>query len=542
MSRLGVAMDLGTSGIRAQAIDLDNNAVVGAAITARHPLPGANVMDHLHFAIEAGGEMAHQILIRAVNRVIGALGVPVDQIVRLAICGNPIQVSLFQDIEIRDLAYAGKRKREALGITEPQRRAVMLPAGEISGLALSENARVLVPPAVRHEIGADSLAMMIKTGILEKNQTAIVTDYGTNAEMALVVDGTIYTGSTAAGPALEGQQISHGMLALPGAISDVAYDGQRLRTTVLGKDMVARPGDAVDPESGQRLIRGQVPAKGITGTGVIALIAEARRSGLIRLPNITCADHIIHLADGITFTEKDLAEAGKAIGAIRAGHLSLCKTAGIGMDEILVAYMAGASGTYVDAIKARDVGLVPPMVRDIFQAGNTSLAMARDMVNDPDELWRLEKLSEELRKHHVMFATSEAFEKAFVLELSYWTEGMTMEQFKRFLRKFDLPDLPPPETRPAVSRTEGHDIGSFGRHGLSVIDTIDESERVCFPGCTGCGACITECPESALQIENNHASPEIGLDLSRCNGLGCGRCEQACPENVFEYKKIIAIP
>jgi methylamine methyltransferase corrinoid protein reductive activase len=535
-------MDLGTSGIRAQAIDLDGNTVVGAAITTRHPLPGANVMDHLHFAIEAGTKMAHRILIRAVNRVIGALGVAVDRIVRLAICGNPIQVSLFQDIEIRDLAYAGKRKREALGIIEPQRNAVMLTAGEIGGLALAENARVLIPPAVRHEIGADSLAMMIKTGILEKKQTAIVTDYGTNAEMALVADGTIYTGSTAAGPALEGQQISHGMLALPGAISDVAYDGQGLRTAVLDKNMAARTGDTVDPLSGRRLGRGQVSAKGITGTGVIALIAEAMRSGLIRLPTITGADHAIHLADGITFTEKDLAEAGKAIGAIRAGHLSLCKTAGIGMDEVRVAYMAGASGTYVDAIKARDIGLVPPMVKEIFQAGNTSLAMARDMVNDPDELWRLEELSEKLRQHHVMFATSEAFEKAFVLELSYWTEGMSMEQFKLFLRKFDLPDLPPPETHPAVVRTGGHDMGRFGRHGLSVIDSIDKSEQVCFSGCTGCGTCIAECPESALQIENDRVAPRIGLNLSRCNGLGCGRCEQVCPENVFEYKQFIAIP
>ena len=41
----------------------------------------------------------------------------------LAVCGNPIQLSLFQEIEIRDLAYAGKRKLEALGVVATKRDA-----------------------------------------------------------------------------------------------------------------------------------------------------------------------------------------------------------------------------------------------------------------------------------------------------------------------------------------------------------------------------------------------------------------------------------
>lgn len=53
----------------------------------------------------------------------------------------------------------------------------------------------------------------------------MVTDYGTNAEMALKVGNRIYTGSAAAGPAIEGQQISKGMLATPGAIADLRLSG-----------------------------------------------------------------------------------------------------------------------------------------------------------------------------------------------------------------------------------------------------------------------------------------------------------------------------
>ena len=45
-----------------------------------------------------------------------------------------------------------------------------------------------------------------------------------------------------------------------------------------------------------------------------------------------------------------------------------------------VMYMCGASGTYVDAMKARDVGLIPPSSTEIYQYGNTSLAMATDIL------------------------------------------------------------------------------------------------------------------------------------------------------------------
>jgi uncharacterized 2Fe-2S/4Fe-4S cluster protein (DUF4445 family) len=45
--RTGVAIDLGTSGFRAQKIDLESGKIKKTVITLRNPLPGANVMDHL---------------------------------------------------------------------------------------------------------------------------------------------------------------------------------------------------------------------------------------------------------------------------------------------------------------------------------------------------------------------------------------------------------------------------------------------------------------------------------------------------------------
>ena len=66
--------------------------------------------------------------------------------------------------------------------------------------------------------------MMLKSNFLDNKEISLVTDYGTNAEMALKVGDKIFTGSAASGPALEGQEISCGMLASPGAISDIVLE------------------------------------------------------------------------------------------------------------------------------------------------------------------------------------------------------------------------------------------------------------------------------------------------------------------------------
>jgi methylamine methyltransferase corrinoid protein reductive activase len=556
MAKIGIALDLGTSGFRGQALDLDQNGLImSTAVTTRHPLPGANVMDHLHFAIEVGLERAHEVMIHAINKVIDHLGINNEEVIRLAVCGNPIQLSLFQKIEIRDLAYAGKHKLEALGVVAPKRDAQIIKAGKISGLNLPANADILIPPAVRHEIGADALAMMIQTGMLEKNEIAIATDYGTNAEMALIVNGIVYTGSTAAGPALEGQHIQDGLLALPGAICDVEFDSENvlytdgsdvpekdhpqykgLKTFVLNNDMMAQPGDTVDPATGNLLKKGEQKAVGITGTGVLALISQGIDVRLIQVPKIITSDAKIHLSNGIKFTEKDLEEAGKAIGAIRAGHISLCQEAKINLEDIETGYMCGASGTYVDALKAREIGMIPKGVKKIYQVGNSSLAMAGDMVRNVDKLWQMKQIANDLRQHHCMFADSKIFEKVYILELSYWTQGMPLKEYHMFLKKFGLPPLKEGGAVPEVIKTVKQDIAELGIRGLKIISDIGEQKTIVFEGCIGCDTCVDECPEKALYLDDKQGCFSITMDLALCNGLACRRCEKVCQENVFVQK------
>ena len=259
-----VAVDIGTSGIRGKLLDADSGRTVRTCITTRNPIPGANVMDHMSFAMEFGVDLAHGVLLSAVHDVVRRL--KADGIERLALCGNPIQLSLFEGIDIRDLAFAGENKLRNEGIAPLDRRGHSFD-GDRLGFPGTE---IIVPPAVKHEIGADALAMMLKSGFLDDDM-CMVTDYGTNAEMALKVGDDIYTGSAAAGPAMEGQQIRCGMVAGPGAVSDLVRTPSGWRAMVLDDDLMPQEGPMINLRSDITRPGGLDPV-GITGTGVVAMV------------------------------------------------------------------------------------------------------------------------------------------------------------------------------------------------------------------------------------------------------------------------------
>lgn len=536
--RTGVAIDLGTSGFRAQKIDLESGEIKRTVITLRNPLPGANVMDHLDFAIHYGLDKAHRLSVTAVKNILAKLGVNLTELEKLSICGNPIQLSIFQGIPIEDLAYAGERKKQKYQIKEQNRDARIVPLAEIEGFEETVNCKLFVPPAIKHEVGADALALIVKAGMIESNEVAIATDYGTNAEMALKANGIIYTGSAAAGPALEGQEIEFGSIASPYTISDVEFEGENLRCYILDKDMKVTVGDLINPKTGKVVEKGELTAKGITGTGVIALIEAGLRNKLIVLPKIQTADGILHLQDGIKFTNKDLIEAGRAIGAIRAGHITLCAAAGIEMEELQTAYMSGAAGTYMDAAKANKVGMIPYNSSYVSQIGNTSLSIAREILLSEDRLWELQAIAKEIMSTHVMFATAEAFKEAYLLELAYWNEGMAFKMLQKFLKKKKLPMIGEPSAILKIDRRVERDIPEHGEEGLEVIEKVGTYLTMLIEGCEGCHKCVKVCPNGALNMEQNGAV-KIRTDL--CDGANCQRCLHACPDDRFKWEKLAVI-
>ncbi len=532
----GIALDIGTSGTRGHAVDLSTGKILSTVVTECHPMPGANIMDHLTFCIKVGNETAHRILMDTVNKVIANMGIDLKQVERVSICGNPIQLSLFQGIPVDDLAFAGENAKRERHIVDQKRDAGVFSAVDV-GLNVPDGCELCVPPAIRHEIGADALAMMYKSGFLEQKENCMVTDYGTNAEMALKVGDEIYTGSAAAGPAMEGQSIKCGMLAGPGAISDLDYDfGWRCK--VLDDDISPQDGEMYNFELGQKVDdnRSGIKARGITGTGVIAAVAVATEyDHLWKKGKLTTPDGIMHLQDGVFIESKDISEAAKAIGAMRAGHFTLLEHAGIKFEDMTVMYMCGASGTYVDALKARDVGLIPPTTKDAYQWGNTSLAMATDILKDPELLDELQTIANGIRANHIMFAGDKIFSQIYMQELSYWDEGLTMDMYNQNNALEGIQALPKPRGRMNVHKMVSRDIPDLGERGLTIIHDIGTELVGKFDGCTKCGKCVKECPEKALSMREDGT---FVVKTKNCLGTACYRCEMNCPQKVYKYNTL----
>jgi methylamine methyltransferase corrinoid protein reductive activase len=533
----GIALDVGTSGFRAQLIDLETKEIVNTSMTMKHPLPGGNVTDHLDFAISIGEDVAHSIIIDAVEKMIQRFDVDPSQISKMAVCGNPIQLSLFQNSEIRDLAYAGRNMRKRLGIDDVQRDARIFPAMDIfHGTLNLKNCEIIIPPAIEHEIGADALAMMVETDFLEQEEPTLVTDYGTNAEMAIKVGNRIITGSAAAGPAIEGQGISCGMLAAPGAITDVNLENGFWRISVLDKNMEAVKSHLIDPVSGTILEGSDIVPAGITGTGLISILSLAIETGLITSPPKLKYGRI-ELGDGIEVTEKDIKEAGKAIGAIRAAQLTLIHESGIAYGELKTMYMSGASGTYVDPCKARKIGSCPDFTKKTVQFGNTSLNLARDIVLEKVKLDVLIELAGHIKTDHLMMATSETFKMFYACELGYWTEGMSMDIYQKLLKVYKLPELPAPVEDPVIEKRVRKDISETGTGQVEVIEDIGVTLEELAVGCIMCHRCEKECPEQAIFIK---ADDDLFAEYNtlKCLGTACKRCVNACPVHAIDYKEI----
>ena len=539
MTEYSIALDIGTSGFRAQAIKRENNEVVSTAITTRHPVPGANVIDHVNFAMDAGPDICNRLIIDTINKLLPLLQINLECVTKMAVCGNPFQLSLFQNIEIRDLAYAGKNRLEELKIIPPKRDGEIVQASDL-GLANMKNASVVIPPAVSHEIGADAIAMMLMTDALKQDEPCMVIDYGTNAEMALIVGGEVYTGSAAAGPALEGQQIEMGMLAAPGTLSEVNATENGWESWVLDSEYLPVKGDIVNPQDGKIVSKGPAHgcAKGITGTGVIAALDCGISSGLVKMPKISTPDERLHLQDKISISERDVSEAGKAIGALRAGYLTLMREVDLWVEDVPIFFMSGASGLYVDAKKAQRVGMVSPGSKKIIQFGNTSLAMAREIATGKLELDELKEFAKKLKARHCMFATSETFKNLYSIELSLWTYGMPMSSYNDMLDIYGLPHLPMEISEPQVERRMKRDIPDLGDFGMAVLEnpgTLITKELI---GCVRCDKCIEVCPEKALVIDESGANPIAVIRSDLCDGAACKRCELSCPSHAMSLKNM----
>ncbi len=359
---LGIAVDLGTTTLVAQLVDLRTGAVLGVRTglnpQARH---GADIMSRVQFA--AGGDGRERLtgLIRgALGGMIGELlsGVRIDPggPVRVRIVGNTVMHHLFCGLDVEPLSHY-PFESEHIG---PGRFK-----GDELGWGGGADLEVAFLPCLGSFVGSDILAGLLAVRLDESPSPAALIDLGTNGEIVVAGAAGMLCASTAAGPAFEGARISRGMRAATGAISQV-----RLRDGVL-----------------ECHVLGGVPARGICGSGLVDAAACGLDLGRIQPSGrLTDPRAGLPLIDGIALTQADIRELQLAKGAVAAGLRILLERSGIGMEDLAAVHLAGAFGNYVSRSSARRIGLLecpPAMVRP---AGNTALLGAKlALFDDVDE-------------------------------------------------------------------------------------------------------------------------------------------------------------
>ena len=83
---------------------------------------------------------------------------------------------------------------------------------------------VKVLPSIAGYVGADIVAGIATTNMMDQSEYSLFIDIGTNGEIVIGNKEQLFCCATAAGPAFEGARIKHGIGGIPGAISGYGED------------------------------------------------------------------------------------------------------------------------------------------------------------------------------------------------------------------------------------------------------------------------------------------------------------------------------
>ncbi|MCH5251558.1 MAG: DUF4445 domain-containing protein [Lachnospiraceae bacterium] len=263
-----------------------------------------------------------------------------------------------------------------------------------------KNCKVTILPWLSAFVGGDITAGLFACHLTEKETPTLFLDLGTNGEMALFYNNTLYTAATAAGPAFEGGGLSCGCPAIPGAICGVHL--KPLRPTVTTID-------------------NKLPV-GICGCGAIQLCAELIRKNYVSKEGILSerfpAEGIFlsSSAEGTSLflTPEDFRNIQLAAAAIAAGIETLSHTAGIAPEEITDFYLGGGFGFYLNPADCQTLRMFSSVSPDVMHPmGNTCLrGLWEFAVKEPDTLFIPPV-------NHVNLAESSYFEKQFIHHMTY---------------------------------------------------------------------------------------------------------------------------
>jgi uncharacterized 2Fe-2S/4Fe-4S cluster protein (DUF4445 family) len=387
----GLVFDVGTSTLVGKLISLIDGRQVAAISRLNSQIKyGSDVISRIQYVKDnpEGLNIMHGLLMEdlglIVKRLLEVSGLRPEDIFVAVAAGNTTMQHFLLTLDPSGIAEAPF----APVLTD----SVIVNARD-AGLMLNPMAMLYVMPTKSGYIGGDLISVIIASLAAEQDDEIILgLDLGTNGEIFLGNRRRLMTCSAAAGPALEGARITHGMIARAGAIEGVRF---------------------VDGEFFYKEI-GNVKPLGICGSGLVDLIATLLNcgiidnEGLIRPPEDGPARGLssrVFEKDGvynflvasekesshkkpIYLTQKDVRELQLAKSAIAAGVQTLMNDMGIGLQDISRIYLAGALGNYINPYSAMRIGLLPAVDPGIISLAGNAASTGASMVLLSKAYWR----------------------------------------------------------------------------------------------------------------------------------------------------------
>ncbi|MEY8000043.1 ASKHA domain-containing protein [Clostridium sp. Mt-5] len=402
---LGVAVDIGTTGISSYLVDLKNGQVL-KRVSGLNPQTkyGGDVISRITYSME--NEDGSEILSRCIRKKIDCMieelireNYQRQDIYRISIAANTTMLHLFLGVKADSIAVFPYR---SIFLNELNLRAEEL------GIHINGQGIVTILPSASSYIGADIISGIVAVDFHKRSHPSLFIDIGTNGEIVAICSGKMVACSTAAGPALEGMNIDCGMRAEEGAIDSFKIDeNYELNYTTIGsKGTVGICGSAL-LDIGAAFLESSI----ITKTGGFSKELPDKISNRLVGKNF-------YITDKVFISQRDIRQIQLAKGAICSGMEMLLKEIDIDIKDIEEIVIAGAFGYHINEESIKKIGLIPRGFNGkINFVGNSSVEGARMAIVNKDKLQEMSKIRKSIKV--IELSARDDFQEYFIKALNF---------------------------------------------------------------------------------------------------------------------------
>ena len=422
----GLAVDIGTTTVAAYLCSL-KTGMVHATESIMNPqvVYGEDIMSRISYAMtnrDTGLEELSDRIVTGLNDMItkaaATCRIKTDEILDMTVVGNTAMHHLLLRI---DPQYVG-----AAPFAPALHRSVDVRAREL-GIVINPSSYVHVLPIEAGFVGADNVGVLIHQEPYRQKENQLIIDIGTNGELVLGNKERLMSASCATGPALEGAEIAFGMRAAPGAIERIKIDPKTFDVNykAIGTETWKRDADS-----------GGIKVKGICGSGIIDLLGELYRSGIVQkngsfsknlkttrlrsgtdgtLEFVIAWKEETSIGKDVVVTQRDIRQIQLAKAAIYAGAKMMMRRMGIThLDRVVI---AGAFGTHVDKEEALIIGMLPDIMLDrVVSVGNAAGDGARIALLNREKRQEADQIARQVE--YMELTIEKEFQDEFVAALT----------------------------------------------------------------------------------------------------------------------------